>query len=152
VMEQFVGLHEKARKRRKEGKEQREKANGHKAEEAEKFAFRGLRRKPHPTAHAEDEGEEKHEAAAAEAHHARGTAERNFERMAGGDDIQDPQPDERDRRNEAGKRAPQKGEAEREEGDEQELAKREKGVAAAQHIVLVEIPAEEPPFAVAALL
>ena len=151
-MKQFEGLHQKPRERRKEGKEQRKESDRHKAEEAEKFAFRGFRGKPHTAAHAEDEGADENKAAAAEAHHARGTAERHFERMAGGEDIQDPQPDKGRRRNEAGKRAPQKGEAQREEGDEQELGKREKGVASAQHVVLVEIPAEEPPFAVSALL
>ena len=151
-MTKFEGLHQKPRKRREEGKEQRKESKRHKAEEAEEFAFRSFRSKPHAAAHAEDEGADENKAAAAEAHHARGTAKRHFERMAGGEDIQHPQPDKGRRRNEAGKRTPQKGEAQREEGDEQELGKRKKGVAAAQHVVLMEIPAEEPPFAVSALL
>ena len=152
VVRELIALHEDARKRRDEGKEEREEGDGQKAEEKEKIAVRRFRGKPQPAAHPEDENGKQHKAASPEAHHARRTAERHLECMAGGEDIQNAQPHEGNGRNEAGKRAPQKGEAERKEGDEQDLAEGEEGVAPPQHIVLPEVPAEEPALPVAALL
>ena len=152
VMTKFEGFIKSPASAARKGKSSGRRASGTKRKRRKSSLSAASAANHMPPAHAEDEGADENKTAAAEAHHARGTAERHFERMAGGEDIQHPQPDKGRRRNEAGKRTPQKGEAQREEGDEQELGKREKGVAAAQHVVLVEIPAEEPLFAVSALL